>query len=990
MKKYNKKAGKAEPIKINPIIRVFIILAISALMLTIIIAIVSSIQKKSPEFDVEFIENYFDEGEGAYIIKKVNTSAVQRASGEVIIYNTYDDGKHGQHKVVGIRENAFETTGNVQYVVLSSNIEFIEEGAFNGTSLFDPDADDGLTFVGFPAAENSLSSTSGNFDLGGKYNLWLLKADIAASSTDLTGFQNYTGYNDWHGELSGIANNAFENCSNLTLILPSTVDNIQGAFKGITSINIYSMCEPGIRINGEEEENVTVYYYEDINKHSTDDCLKWNYAGITGERTPTPKKYSVIFNSNDGSAIESFEIRCGENISKTELQEPQREHYNFAGWYSDVDLSIEFVSASMPGKNLTLYAKWVAVDYKITFVADGKTVASRSFNIETEYIDEPNVPNKNGYSGNWEGYDFGSQENGFIARDITVNAVYVPIVYSIKYNLAGDYDIDEPDNQKNPTSYTIEDETKTLSDASKTGYTFIKWIKEGSDITEIAAGSYGDITLTAVWEPIIYTIEYNNAPVHSNATNYTVETGTFSLLIPEKTGYDFVNWSEDGETVTEITQGSYGDKEITANWNAHVYKITYAGLNGDYDIDEPDNQKNPTSYTIEDETKTLSPASKTGYNFIQWNKEDGQRITEIVAGSYGDITLTAVWETETYDIFYELNGGMNIANPNSFTVESVAGGIALNDPSRDGGNIIEYQLNSDGNFTVIRDSYNFKGWYNNANFNGDAVSEISLGLLGDLRLYAKWEKQEIVSQEPYIIQEDTIYFGMYPQTRITDGATIVKLGGFDNTWTSYGYVINGAITEFMYYKDVILAGVKYRGVYFTKYRPYMCTYSGIAGNSFQDDNGYYTSTIYWFKYEPIEWKIIQSDDSQVTLVSSLMLDAQQYDYQSDGSYSDKYFYDSTIYGWLNKELVNNAFNSMQKTLFCADVLMPSVEEAEKLGEITYTDYSESQGIENNAPMWLRGTELYNINAPVVIDNTYSTRFCYRTSCGILPLVNIKI
>ena len=143
MKIYNKKIGKAELIKMNPIIRVFIILAISALMLTIIIAIVLSIQKKSPEFDVEFIENYFDDGEGAYIINKVKNSAVQHASGEVIIYNMYDDGKHGEHKVVGIRKNAFETTENVQYVVLSSNIEFIEEGAFNGTSLFDPDAEDG-------------------------------------------------------------------------------------------------------------------------------------------------------------------------------------------------------------------------------------------------------------------------------------------------------------------------------------------------------------------------------------------------------------------------------------------------------------------------------------------------------------------------------------------------------------------------------------------------------------------------------------------------------------------------------------------------------------------------------------------------------------------------------------------------------------------------------------------------------------------------------
>lgn len=988
MKIYNKKIGKAELIKMNPIIRVFIILAISALMLTIIIAIVLSIQKKSPEFDVEFIENYFDDGEGAYIINKVKNSAVQHASGEVIIYNMYDDGKHGEHKVVGIRKNAFETTENVQYVVLSSNIEFIEEGAFNGTSLFDPDAEDGLIFVGFPAAENSLSSTSGNFDLGGKYNLWLLKADISASQTDLIGFQNYTGYNGWHGELSGIANNAFENSNNLTLLLPSTVDNIQGAFKALTHVNVYSMCEPGIEIKGEEEDNVKVYYYEDANKHSTYDCLKWNYEGTAGEKIPTPKKYSVIFNSNGGSAVKSVDKRCGENINRKELQEPIREHYKFAGWYSDIDLSNEVVSASMPGKDLTLYAKWVAVDYRITFVADGMTVASRSFNIETDYIDEPNVPNKKGYSGEWEEYNFISQENGFIACDFSVNALYVPIKYSIKYNIVGPYDIDDPINH-NSTSYTIEDETKMLSPASKTGYTFIKWTKDGQDITEIVAGSYGDITLTAVWEPITYMIEYQNAPINSNTTNYTVETETFPLVVPGKTGYDFVGWSDDGELITEIRQGSYGDKTITANWSVHIYTITYLGVNGDYDVDEPLNP-NATSYTIEDETKTLSPASKTGYNFIQWNKEDGQRITEIVAGSYGDITLTAHWETITYNICYELNGGINVTNPNSFTVESVASGIALNDPSRDGGNIIEYQLNSDGNFTVIRDSYNFKGWYNNADFYGDAVSEISLGLLGDLRLYAKWEKQEIVSQEPYIIQEDTIYFGMYPQTRITDGATIVKLGGFDNTWTSYEYLINDSITEFMYYKDVILDGVKYRGVYFTKYRPYMCAYSGIAGNSFQDDNGYYTSTIYWFKYEPIEWKIIQSDDSQVTLVSSLMLDAQQYDYQSDGSYSDKYFYDSTIYEWLNKEFVNNAFNSMQKTLICADVLLPSIEEAGNINEIAHTDYAESQGIEKNAPMWLRGTELYNLNAPVVIDNTYSTRFCYRTSCGILPVVKIKI
>ena len=131
------------------------------------------------------------------------------------------------------------------------------------------------------------------------------------------------------------------------------------------------------------------------------------------------------------------------------------------------------------------------------------------------------------------------------------------------------------------------------------------------DITEIAQGSHGDITVTAVWEAIEYTITYVDAPVNTNVTSYTVETATFALTDPEKTGYDFVNWTENGIAVTEIPQGSYGDKTITANWNVIVYTITYTGVTGAYDVDTPVNT-NPTSYTIEDETITLVPASKTG------------------------------------------------------------------------------------------------------------------------------------------------------------------------------------------------------------------------------------------------------------------------------------------------------------------------------------------------------------------------------------------
>ena len=106
---------------------------------------------------------------------------------------------------------------------------------------------------------------------------------------------------------------------------------------------------------------------------------------------------------------------------------------------------------------------------------------------------------------------------------------------------------------------------------------------------------------------------------------------------------------------------------------------------------------------------------RTGYTFDGWYKDDG---TKIEAGDEvtGNITLYAKWTADTYTIAYNLNGGNNIDNPTSYNVETET--ITLSSTTRTG--------------------YTFGGWYDNATFAGEKITQIAKGSTGDITLHAKW------------------------------------------------------------------------------------------------------------------------------------------------------------------------------------------------------------------------------------------------------------
>ena len=265
----------------------------------------------------------------------------------------------------------------------------------------------------------------------------------------------------------------------------------------------------------------------------------------------------------------------------------------------------------------------------------------------------------------------------------------------------------------------------TLCTTTRDYYDFVEWNRKadgtGAKVTQdtYCSDSEKTITVYAKWKPINYSITYNlnGGSVSGNPTTYNVETATFTLKNPTKTGYDFKGWTGtglSGKTMTvTIPKGSHGNRSYTANWEPHVYSISYNLNSGSV-------SGNPTTYTIESAAFTLKNPTRTGYTFKGWTGSNGttpQTSVTISKGSYGAKTYTANWQAVSYSISYTLNGGSDPGNPGSYTIESAS--FTLKNPTRT--------------------NYDFTGWTGSNGTTPQTSVTISKGSTGNKSYTANWK-----------------------------------------------------------------------------------------------------------------------------------------------------------------------------------------------------------------------------------------------------------
>jgi hypothetical protein len=349
------------------------------------------------------------------------------------------------------------------------------------------------------------------------------------------------------------------------------------------------------------------------------------------------------------------------------------------------------------------------------------------------------------------------------------------------------------------------------------------------------------------------TVSWTNT-TESSVTSYTVSIGgtggsstnagkVNTYVIPDE---DILALSNGEHTITLIAVGS--DDRLSSCTDIAVSVI---GVNNvvvsDSNVITWDKVDGATSYevTVNGTVNTVAQSDAPSYDL-------GSNALSSLASirATGDNSLSVTWTHFTVNVY---KGSEKIDNQNVNP-----GGSISNDYKIYGYPVALY---TDSSLTV--------------KYSDEAVRK-------DMTVYEK--------MIPYYISGSYLYYGLYPQTVVTDSAIVTALSAL-TTANSQGYY-------------------EYQGYMYAKLSAAPCN----SGYKFSDNTTVVTSgTTYYFKVEPIKWRILKTSGGSYTLMSEQALDNQMFYKDTNnrtisGSavYPNNYMY-SDIRTWLNADFLNKAF-----------------------------------------------------------------------------------
>lgn len=251
------------------------------------------------------------------------------------------------------------------------------------------------------------------------------------------------------------------------------------------------------------------------------------------------------------------------NSKTIKLKNPKKNGYTFLGWYTDAKFKNKITKiAKGTQKNLKLYAKWQANQYKVVYDGNGATSGSVKAMAGCRYGKAYKVAINKFKRTNYTFAGWNTKKNGTgIAvadgskfknltaknnKTVRLYAQWNKITYKITYVLDGGTMLEE-----NPSTYDAQTETFVLKEPVKTGYVFLGWYTEPSftnRITQIKRGTKGNYTLYAKWDILRYTIAFDgNGASAGNvaAIGDCVYNSTYALPHNqfERPGYVFLGWN---------------------------------------------------------------------------------------------------------------------------------------------------------------------------------------------------------------------------------------------------------------------------------------------------------------------------------------------------------------------------------------------------------------------------------------------------------------
>ena len=280
------------------------------------------------------------------------------------------------------------------------------------------------------------------------------------------------------------------------------------------------------------------------------------------------------------------------------------------------------------------------------------------------------------------------------------------------------------------------------------GYKFLGWATDTSStiatfpVEKLGTDEWVSTTgnpnyiLYAVWEKNPFHVTYRLKDENGKWVNAYEEDvpvagcENHTLWTPaEKTGYKFTGWYQKAEDIgkkAEVTKLFDKTWVLYGDYTPVEYTITYDYRDKDI-ADKNLYPENAETYTIED-TVTLNPITNKGMfgkTFLEWRcdlNKDGvaEKITEIPAGTTGNLTVYAYWNYPVSYTVYDEDGNEVEAYCETINVPEDSFGANLKPKS------------------VEKDGYEFDGWYQNPkNFGNPNKRTETLSQAKNWKLYGK-------------------------------------------------------------------------------------------------------------------------------------------------------------------------------------------------------------------------------------------------------------
>ena len=265
--------------------------------------------------------------------------------------------------------------------------------------------------------------------------------------------------------------------------------------------------------NTSKDGNGTAY----TNEQQVKNLLNVNKASITLYAQWSKRKYTITYNLNGGTLATENRTTYEVNTKTFKLNKPTKVGYVFKGWYKNKNFKGAKVTKIKKGSagNLTLYAKFEPIKYKIIFYKNGgrgyvRDILSAKYN--KTYTLTKNSYTRKGYKftgwntkADGSGISFANEQK---VKNLTTKknkkiklyAQWKLVNYKITYELNGG-----TNNELNPSTYTVNTKTITLAKPTREGYKFKGWYSDAKftrRVKTIDKGSTGKKVLYAKWEKI--------------------------------------------------------------------------------------------------------------------------------------------------------------------------------------------------------------------------------------------------------------------------------------------------------------------------------------------------------------------------------------------------------------------------------------------------------------------------------------------------------